>query len=189
MAGHSGRHMGWQPYRSRAYCGWARQPPSDVAGPAQRAWDLTPLSVTHTSSAGSWGATAGRGCNGWTERNPHQRSRWHTSALKGRPTSKCSWRPPSAPSYVRILERHACGSTKGPTGTPRVHRKNRLAVRTSPQIAYSTCRSIARQVHIPCKLVMQPADGVRRIHCTTNPVNVRMYTVKPGQDAHRYLKH
>ena len=74
MAGRSGRHMGWQSYHSRAYCGWARQPPSDVAGPAQEVMVFTPLSVTHTSSAGSWEAAAARGYDGWTERDPHQRS-------------------------------------------------------------------------------------------------------------------
>ena len=53
------------------------------------------VSVTHTSFAGSWGATARRGYDGWTGRGPRQPSRWHTSALKGPPTSKWSWRPPS----------------------------------------------------------------------------------------------
>ena len=50
MAGLSARHMEWRSYHSHAYCGWARQPPSDVVGHAEGAWGFTPLSVTHTSS-------------------------------------------------------------------------------------------------------------------------------------------
>ena len=38
----------------------------------------------------------GRDFGGWTGRGPYQRSCWHTFALKGPPTSKWSWRPPSA---------------------------------------------------------------------------------------------
>ena len=54
LVGHSGRHMGWQSYCSRAHWGWARHPPSSVADAVRGVWGSTPLSVTHTLSAGSW---------------------------------------------------------------------------------------------------------------------------------------
>ena len=64
--------------------------------PAEGAWGFTPSSVTNTSSEGSRGATVGHGCDGSTMRDPNQRSRWRTSAQKGRPTTVWSWQPPSA---------------------------------------------------------------------------------------------
>ena len=74
MTGHGGRCMEWPSYRSPACYGWARQPPSSVEGPKARDWGFTPSSVTHISSGGGWGATAGRGCDGWTVRGPRPRS-------------------------------------------------------------------------------------------------------------------
>ena len=73
-------------------------------------------------------------------------------------------RPDSGLPCLRKHKR-SHGNTQGP-------QKNRFAVRKGPQIAYSTRRSLACQLQIPCKLAMQPVDGVRRIHCTTHPVNV-----------------
>ena len=68
MAGHGGRYTEWQSYRSPACYGWVRQPPTGVEDPAAGDWGFTPSSVTHISSGGRCGATAGRGCHGWTVR-------------------------------------------------------------------------------------------------------------------------
>ena len=70
MAGRSGRYTEWQSHRSHACYGWARQPPSRVEGPAGGCCGFTPSSVTHTLSEGGWGATARRGCDGYTVRGP-----------------------------------------------------------------------------------------------------------------------
>ena len=96
MAGHSGWYMELRSYGSRAFRGWARPPLSCVEGPSEGARGFTPSSLTQTSSEESRGATAVHGCDGWTVRDPHQRSRWGISAQKGRPASSWSWQPPSA---------------------------------------------------------------------------------------------
>ena len=112
MVGHSGRYTEWRSYRSPACYGWARQPLSGVEGPAARDWGFTPSSVTHTSSEGGWGATVGRGCDGWTVRGPRPRSHWRIFARKGPPTSRWSWQPPSAAAKVPMRD----GTREGGVG-------------------------------------------------------------------------
>ena len=108
MAGHSGQYTEWRSYCSPACCGWARQPPSGVEGPVASDWGFTPSSVTHTLSEGGWGATAGRGSDGWTVRGLRPRSHWRTSAR----TSSWSWQPPSAAAKVSTRN-GTCGGGVG----------------------------------------------------------------------------
>ena len=80
----------------------------------------------------------------------------------------------SPPPLIRPASRSPClRKHKRPHGDAQGPLKNRPAVRKGPQIAYSTRCSLACKAQIPCKLAMQPANGVRRIHCTTHPVNVK----------------
>ena len=74
---------------------------------------------------------------------------------------KTSWNSVPPPSYDRIPDRHACGSTKCPMGTPRVHRKTVL--RSGKAHRLPTLRVAASRAkpsspaNWPCSLLMGSA--------------------------------
>ena len=88
--------------------------------------------------------------------------------LHGTPPSPRLMRPDSRSPRLRKHKR-THGDAQGP-------QKTRLAVRKGPQIAYSTRRNLECEARITIKLFMQPANWVRRIRCTTHPVNVNRTT-------------
>ena len=78
-----------------------------------------------------------------------RRDRWETSDSSKRYCKKTSWNsaPPSPPPGDHRPALHECGSTKGPIGTPRVHKKTvRLSgkAQSSPTLRAATSRAKPR---------------------------------------------
>ena len=110
----SGPSMGWQSWRSPAYCGWARPRPSVGGAPGVGAWRSARSRWHHASYAGGWGSMPKHGWAGWMPRGPRPLSLERNSVRRGQRTCSRSWLPRSGAATTPTP-----GGTHGGGGAPR----------------------------------------------------------------------